>query len=191
MAIETSAGYRARFTLNLVVSPRFTRILLTLVIVLAAATAILFITRPKQNPASTFTPVEWTTLSGFKYDTYEVLNDVDGGRPFTRSDDVIPRNVKALDGRAVSVTGFIMPLRLKKGLVTEFLLFKDQASCCFGPAAKMNHYIRVKMNTPGFPPPATLIPYRVHGTLHVGEIMIQGYLTGIYELSAEKAVVTK
>jgi hypothetical protein len=171
---------------------RRTRIwLIALVLVLSGTAAIFLIVRPKTTPASKFTPIEWTTLAGFKYDTYEVLNDVDGGRPFTRSDDVIPANVKALDGRPVTVTGFIMPLRLKKGLVTEFLLFKDQASCCFGPAAKMNHYMRVKMNTPGFPPSATLIPYRVEGTLRVGEIMIQGYLTGIYELSAEKVVVTK
>lgn len=162
------------------------------VILVSAVGAAFFFIRPNTNLGSKFTTVEWTTLSGFKYDTYEVLNDVDGGRPFTRSDDVIPPNVKALDGRAVTITGFIMPLRLKKGLVTEFLLFKDQASCCFGPAAKMNHYIRVKMNADAaFPPPGTLIPYRVYGTLHVGEIMIAGYLTGIYELSAEKAEQTK
>ena len=135
--------------------------------------------------------VEWSTLSGFKYDTYEVLNDVDGGRPFTRSDDVIPPNVKALDGRRVTVTGFLMPLRLKKGLVTEFLLFKDQASCCFGPAAKMNHYIRVKMTNEGFPPPGSLVPYRVTGVLRVGEINVQGYLTGIYQLEADRVVQKK
>jgi hypothetical protein len=165
--------------------------LLSAFLVLSAIGAIFFIIPPNQNPDSKFTPIEWTTLSGFKYDTHEVLNDADGGRPFTRSDDVIPPKVKALHGRTVAISGFIMPLRLKKGLVTEFLLFKDQAACCFGPTAKMNHYIRVKMNTPGFPPTPTLIPYRVDGTLHVGEIMIQGYLTGIYELSAEKAVPTK
>src|SRR5688500_3883594 len=97
-----------------------------------------------------FRIVGWDTLSNFKYDTYEVLNEVDGGRPFTRSDDLIPPHVKALDGQQVAVTGFIMPLRLKKGLVTEFLLFKDQAACCFGPAAKMNHYMRVKLAEGGF-----------------------------------------
>jgi hypothetical protein len=164
--------------------------LLAVVLLLSGLAAIFFI-RHSPTQISKLVPVPWTTLSGFKYDTYEVLNDVDGGRPFTRSDDVIPPNVKALDRRSVTVTGFIMPLRLKKGLVTEFLLFKDQAACCFGPAAKMNHYIRVKMNTPGFSPPAGLIPYRVDGTLRVGEIIIQGYLTGIYELSAEKAIPTK
>jgi hypothetical protein len=164
--------------------------LTAILVIIFLATAICLLIRPNQNSASKFTAIEWATLSGFKYDTHEVLNDVDGGRPFTRSDDIIPANVKTLHGRAVAVTGFIMPLRLKKGLVTEFLLFKDQASCCFGPAAKMNHYIRVEMNTPGFPPPGTLIPYRVHGTLHVGEILIQGYLTGIYELSANKVEKT-
>ena len=138
-----------------------------------------------------FEPVGWQTLSDFKYDTHEVLNNIDGGRPFTRSDDVIPTQVKALDGHQVAVTGFIMPLRLKKGLVTEFLLFKDQAACCFGPAAKMNHYIRVKMKTEGFPPPGTLVIYTAYGLLRVGEINVQGYLTGIYELEAEKVVEQK
>ena len=172
--------------------PRSTRIwFLALVLVLSLAAAIFFIIRPNQNPDSKFAPIEWTTLSGFKYDTYEVLNDVDGGRPFTRSDDVIPLNVKALHGRTVAISGFIMPLRLKKGLVTEFLLFKDQAACCFGPAAKMNHYIRVKMSQGGFPPSASLVPYTAYGLLHVGEIHVQGYLTGIYELDAEKVVQPK
>ena len=133
----------------------------------------------------------WNTLSGFKYDTYEVLNEVDGGRPFTRSDDVIPPQMKAYHGRQVAVTGFVMPLRLRKGLVTEFLLFKDQASCCFGPAAKMNHYMRVKLTGIGFPPSANLVPDTAYGLLRVGEINVEGYLTGIYELEAQKVVEQK
>ena len=48
----------------------------------------------------------------------------------------------------------------------------------------MNHYIRVKMTNAGFPPPGTLVPYRASGRLRVGEIHVQGYLTGIYELEA-------
>jgi hypothetical protein len=127
-------------------------------------------------------------LSNFKYDTYEVLDEVNGGRPLTKSDDVIPPHVKAYDGRKVLVEGFIMPLRLKKGLVTEFLLFRDQASCCFGDKAKMNHYIRVKVTGKGFEPGSTLT-HRVWGTLAVGEIYVQDYLTGIYQMDAERAEV--
>ena len=157
-----------------------------------ACVAAFFIrTQDRGKADDRFEPVGWQTLSDFKYDTYEALNEIDGGRPFTRSDDVIPPHVKALDGHQVVVSGFIMPLRLKKGLVTEFLLFKDQAACCFGPAAKMNHYIRVKMKTEGFPPPGTLTTYTAYGLLRVGEINVQGYLTGIYELEAEKVVEQK
>lgn len=161
------------------------------IVIAAIVAAVVFFSRRTAKSDGRFQILGWETLSNFKYDTYEVLNDVDGGRPFTRSNDVIPPHVKALDGRTVAVTGFIMPLRLKKGLVTEFLLFKDQAACCFGPAAKMNHYIRVKVTNGGFPPPGTLVPYRAYGLLRVGEINVQGYLTGIYELQAEKVVEQK
>jgi hypothetical protein len=155
-------------------------------IIISLAVAAVFVRTYTARPDNRFQAIDWNTLSNFKYDTYEVLNEVDGGRPFTRSDDSIPGHVKALHGRRVAVTGFIMPLRLKKGMVTEFLLFKDQAACCFGPAAKMNHYIRVKVNDGGFPPSGSLVPYTAYGLLHVGEIHVQGYLTGIYELEAEK-----
>lgn len=140
--------------------------------------------QPSVNENEEFIRLGFDILSNFKYDHYEVPNDVDGGRPFTRSDDVIPAEVKAYDGKLVAITGFVMPLRLRKGLVTEFLLFRDQASCCFGDRAKMNHYIRVKVVGEGFPPAGTGSIYTVRGRLKVGVIHVQGYLTGIYELEA-------
>jgi len=124
-------------------------------------------------------------LSGFKYDTYEVLDEIHGGRPLTKSDDVIPPHVKAYDGRKVLLEGYIMPLRLRKGLVTEFLLFRDQAACCFGDKAKMNHYMRVKVTDKGFEPGSTMT-HKVWGTLAVGEIYVQDYLTGIYQMTADR-----
>ena len=129
-------------------------------------------------------------LSGFKYDTYEVLDEVHGGRPLTKSDDVIPPHVKAYDGRKVLVEGYIMPLRLKKGLVTEFLLFRDQAACCFGDKAKMNHYMRVKVTDKGFEP-GSMMTHKVWGTLAVGEIYVQDYLTGIYQMTADRVDETR
>jgi hypothetical protein len=129
-------------------------------------------------------------LSGFKYDTYEVLDEVHGGRPLTKSDDVIPSHIKAYDGRKVLIEGYIMPLRLKKGLVTEFLLFRDQAACCFGDKAKMNHYMRVKVTDKGFEP-GSMMTHKVRGTLAVGEIYVQDYLTGIYQMTADRVEETR
>lgn len=130
-----------------------------------------------------FLKVSFDQLSNFKYDTYEVYDEVHGGRPFTRSDDVIPPHIKGLDGKRIVLKGFIMPLRLKKGLVTEFLLFRDQAACCFGPAAKINHYVRVTVEGKGFEP-GSQVTHKVQGALRVGEILVQGYLTGIYQMTA-------
>jgi hypothetical protein len=129
-------------------------------------------------------------LSSFKYDTYEVLDEVNGGRPLTKSDDVIPPHIKAYDTRKVFLEGYIMPLRIRKGLVTEFLLFRDQAACCFGDKAKMNHYMRVKVAGKGFEPGSTMT-HKVWGTLAVGEIYLQDYLTGIYQMTADRVGETR
>ena len=126
----------------------------------------------------------WDKLSGFKFDVYEVYSETNTGRALIRSDDTIPAPMKAYDGKQVSIFGFILPLRTKKGLVTEFLLLRDQGTCCFGPQAQINHFMRVKYPT-GFKHDDP-VPWRVSGTIRVGEIYIQGYLTGIYQLEAQE-----
>ena len=133
-----------------------------------------------------FIRLGYDKLSSFKYDVYEVYSETNSGRALVKSDDVIPPQVKGYDGKRVTVTGFVLPLRTKRGLVTEFLLLRDQGTCCFGPQAQINHYIRVKYPAGfkhGMP-----IPWKVSGVIRVGEIYIQGYLTGIYQMDAERAV---
>jgi hypothetical protein len=126
--------------------------------------------------------LDWEVLSGFKFDVYEIASENAPGRPLLTSDDPIPDDVKAWNGRRVTVEGFVLPLRTRQRQVTEFLLLRDQGSCCFGPKAQINHFIRVKYFQ-GFRPNAP-VPYRATGVLRVGEIRVQGYLTGIYEMDA-------
>lgn len=131
----------------------------------------------------------WDKLSGFKFDVYEISSETNIGRALIKSDDTIPAPLKAYDGKQVSVSGFVLPLRTRKGLTTEFLLLRDQGTCCFGAQAQINHFIRVKY-------PAGIkygdpVPWKVSGTVRVGEIYIQGYLTGIYQLEAQTAVEVK
>src|SRR5687768_1605813 len=82
------------------------------------------------------------TLSDFPFNVYEVVNPA-GGRPLLQSTNSIPPSVKAYDGKPVTVRGYVLALRLRKGLVQEFLLLRDQGTCCFGEAAQINHFIRV------------------------------------------------
>jgi hypothetical protein len=133
-----------------------------------------------------FIRLGYDKLSSFKYDVHEVYSETNVGRALLKSDDVIPPQVKAYDGKRVTVTGFVLPLRLKRGLVTEFLLLRDQGTCCFGTQAQINHFIRVKYPA-GFQH-GPQVPWKVSGTIRVGEIYIQGYLTGIYQLEAERVV---
>jgi hypothetical protein len=133
-----------------------------------------------------FVRLGYDKLSSFKYDVYEVYSETNSGRAMLKSDDAIPARVKAYDGKRVTVTGFVLPLRTKRGLVTEFLLLRDQGTCCFGAQAQINHFIRVKYS-PGFTH-GSPVPWKISGTIRVGEIFIQGYLTGIYQMDAERVV---
>ena len=131
-----------------------------------------------------FVPLGWERLSDFKFDVYEVYSETNSGRAMLKSDDTIPADVKSYDGRKVSVIGFVLPLRIRKQMVTEFLLLRDQGTCCFGAQAKINHFVRVTL--PGgfrYEPP---MPVMVSGTLRVGKTYTQGYLTGIYQMEAEQ-----
>jgi len=128
--------------------------------------------------------LSWDKLSGFKFDVYEVYSETNSGRALLKSDDTIPPQILAYDGKSVTVSGYILPLRVQRGLTKEFLLLRDQGTCCFGQRAQINHFIRVKLGA-GVKA-ETGIPYQVSGKLRVGEIMIQGYLTGIYRLDASE-----
>ena len=99
--------------------------------------------------------------------------------------DLIPENVKKLNERQVSLEGFMLPLKVEGGLVTELLLMKDQSMCCYGTVPRINEWVSVRMNERGVKPIMD-VPVTLHGTLHVGAILENGYLVGIYSMDGEK-----
>lgn len=128
-------------------------------------------------------------LSAYKYELYEFYSETNAGRAMLGSNDTIPPEIKSYDGKRVTVAGYILPMRTRRGVVTEFLLLRDQGTCCFGAQAQINHFIRVN-----FPPgikPDEPVPWKVAGTIRVGEIFIQGYLTGLYQLDADSVTELK
>jgi hypothetical protein len=99
--------------------------------------------------------------------------------------DQIPAKIKALHERKVAVTGFMLPTKMDKGLVKEFLLVKDAMMCCYGAMPKVNEWIVVKMNGAGVKPLMDL-PITFEGRLRVGEMFENGYLTGVYLLEGDR-----
>jgi hypothetical protein len=97
----------------------------------------------------------------------------------------IPAEIKAYHGRAVAVTGYMLPVRMSGGLVTEFLLVSDPMHCCFGATPNMNEWIIVRMRDRGVAPLLD-IPVVLRGVLRVGALFENGYFTGIYAMEGER-----
>jgi hypothetical protein len=95
----------------------------------------------------------------------------------------IPPNIRALDRQRVAVKGFMLPMKLEHGRATELLLMRDQSMCCFGVVPKINEWLNVKMAKSV--KPVMDQPVTIAGTLHVGEVVENGYLVYIYALDGE------
>lgn len=102
----------------------------------------------------------------------------------------IPEAVRALDAKKVAVTGFMLPVKMHEGLVTEFLLVKDPMMCCYGVVPKVNEWVVVKMNGKGVAPLMD-VPITFEGTLQVGQLYEGGYLTGLYLLEGDRRIESK
>jgi hypothetical protein len=107
-----------------------------------------------------------------------------------KGNEQIPERVRAFDTKKVAVTGFMLPVKMDGGLVKEFLLVKDPMLCCYGVMPRINEWIVVKMNGKGVPPLMD-VPITFEGTLKVGAMYENGYLTGIYLLAGDKLADTK
>ena len=95
-----------------------------------------------------------------------------------------PAAIKAFSGKRVSISGYMLPLQLEDGKARQFVLVRNQASCCFGVAPSLNEYVLVTM-TKGGVRPVMDTPISAVGTIKVGETYEEGLLVGIYQLDGE------
>ena len=97
----------------------------------------------------------------------------------------IPAEVKAFNKQRVALKGFMLPLKVEDGNITELLIMRDQSMCCYGTVPKINEWVSVKMTGKGIKPIMDQA-VTIYGRLKVGEIRENGYLVGIYEMDGEK-----
>jgi len=103
----------------------------------------------------------------------------------TASTNQIPTTIRALNDQFISLKGFMLPLKVEKGLVTELLIMRDQSMCCYGTVPKINEWVSVKMVGDGVKPVMDQA-VTLFGKLKVGEMYENGYLVGIYALDGER-----
>lgn len=102
----------------------------------------------------------------------------------------VPAEIRALDGRKVLVTGFMLPMKMDGPLTTEFLLVATSMLCCYGVVPPMNQWIVVRMVRGGVKPQQD-VPLSFFGTLRVQPRYDAGALSAIYHLEGERMQVPR
>jgi hypothetical protein len=134
--------------------------------------------------------ITFKSLSGFDFAlTPEIASGTTGPAEIAAQALMqIPVGVRSLDADKVIIEGFLLPVKMKDGLAVEFLLMRNQSMCCYGVAPKINEWITVRTIGEGVKPVMDQ-PIAVAGVLHVGPILENGSLAGIYRLDANKISV--
>lgn len=143
-------------------------------------------TAPKSEDG--FLQVGFDRLAAFNYEVPDGPVEAKEGEKTETTplkQDQIPKEVKSLDRQRVALQGFMLPLKVENGLITELLIMRDQSMCCYGTVPKINEWVSVKMTSKGVKPIMDQA-VTIYGKLKVGEIMENGYLVGIYEMDGER-----
>ena len=141
-------------------------------------------TTPKNDQG--YYAADFAALSGFPFTVTAQMVDgsSNSARIVSEIMEQIPGDVKALDEKAVSLKGFMLPVRLQGSQTTEFLLLKNQTLCCYGVTPKITEWVNVLMKGSGVKVKMDE-PVSVCGIFHVGEFRENGELVGIYRLDGD------
>src|SRR6185436_8799404 len=142
----------------------------------------------KLSAGGAYPLVGFDKLSGYAIEiSDEILGPVTNNLAgiAAKTEAMIPQNVKAFDQKHASIKGFMLPLKVEGGVVTELLIMKDQSMCCYGAVPKIHEWVSVKMTGAGVKPIMDQ-PVTLFGTLRVGEMRENGYLVGIYRMDGER-----
>ena len=97
----------------------------------------------------------------------------------------LPESLKALDGKTVTMRGFLAAL-YEYDDIHEFVLVRNPASCCFGPPATFTEQVLVRLSTKdGLPHTSERV--EVTGVMRVHEVSEQDYVVWIYEIQGGRA----
>ena len=114
--------------------------------------------------------ISFDKLASFEYTMPEDLTEPVADEEGQVYKEQIPASIKALNDKPISLKGFMLPLKVEKGSVTEMLIMRDQSMCCYGTVPKINEWVSVRMEEEGVKPVMDE-PVTIYGTLKVGEVL--------------------
>lgn len=126
-------------------------------------------------------PVEPERTRDISFD--DLKFEIDKGDAFERS--MLTDKIEALDGKPIRIRGYILPSFQQTGL-TQFVLVRDNLSCCFGPGAAIYDCVIVEMK-PEKSTDYSLYPVAVEGSFAIREMLDpDGKAVAVYHLDGEQ-----
>lgn len=102
----------------------------------------------------------------------------------------LPKDLKALDGKQITLVGYMIPGEIQRGNVRDFMLVRDLMGCCFGGTPMPDEWVDVTMDEDAEAEYRPYLPMRVTGTLSLGgEQDEAGFALGIYRMQASEVIV--
>jgi hypothetical protein len=153
----------------------------------ATVTAAAATTETIRSGDRDYLSIGFNQLAAFNFEMTDDLLEAKGDPDelTEKTNGQIPESIRKLNEQSVAVKGYMLPLKVEQGAVTEFLLMRDQSMCCFGTVPKINEWVSVKTIGNGVKPVMDE-PVTIFGKLHVGEMRENGYLVGIYSMDGER-----
>jgi len=141
--------------------------------------------------------VTFNELASYDYDPFTALEELNkageptatGAKPDPAKPDApkpmskqIPERIRNLNGKKVTVQGFMVPLEVRRNEVKSFLLVRNQMVCCFGAASSFNEWVYVQMDGERAIKFTPDVLVSVYGTFDLGEDIQDGMVMSIYRL---------
>jgi hypothetical protein len=96
----------------------------------------------------------------------------------------LPKSILQLDHQRVLIQGFMIPTVTENHQVKDFLLVRNQASCCFGFPPKVSEVLDVRMTSEPAQPLMDRV-VNVIGQLHIQEHWAGPFLGSLYQMEAD------
>lgn len=117
------------------------------------------------------------------------FNDLREYRFSRKANNPIPEKLKVLQGKEVSLAGYMIPMSEALD-VTEFMLVQVPFfGCCYSVPPEPNETVMVKMQK-GKSTPYVYSPIRVTGKFKIEETKIDGFVVSVYEIEASQVKET-
>lgn len=148
---------------------------------------------------NTVVPLDFRMLSGFKYvDPATVWDFTGDGNPGKKKDqgekpkrdyaNQVPAKIRALTGRQVGISGYMMPLDFNAGMTKKFLLVATNPHCLYCQPPNVNEFIVVTMRDEKAVAYKAGVPVIVTGKMTVREDREDGIVTSLYHLDGDQTM---